>query len=60
MRWGPHAGVVHDDVAAHAVADEVDLPGAVVFACVVVEQPLEVCQVVGEPVVVDAADYLAR
>ncbi|MNS94540.1 hypothetical protein D3C72_1287620 [compost metagenome] len=50
-----HARVVHGDVAAHAVAHEVDRAGIVALAGVVVEQPFEVGQVVRQPVVVDAA-----
>jgi len=45
---GPHAGVQHGDIAAHAVAHQVNrLAGGVV-----VQQEVEVGQVVGKPVVV--------
>jgi hypothetical protein len=45
---GPHAGVEHDHVAAHAVAHQVDRR----VGAVVVQQKIQVRHVVGEPVVV--------
>ncbi|MDT4840513.1 hypothetical protein FQZ97_743390 [compost metagenome] len=50
---GPNARVHHGNVAAHAVAHQIDLA----LADVVIEQGVEVGQVVGEPVAVDCRSF---
>jgi hypothetical protein len=45
----PHAGIVHDHIATHAVADQVDRG----VARVVVQQEFQIRQVIVVPVVVD-------